>query len=179
MAKNSVHFILKGKDGYEKLSPLFERILLPVLMIVSSPQPRAADEKTQSEFEEAWKSWTCILDKKFEQLPADYIEHLKQVASIPTIRFDQVPEEDDLEMIVIANCNDLSKNRKPEGYLRKARVRIIFPMDRQEFYIQSYKDKLDLSLVAAYVKFVLDKGHIKYEFKEDDETTFDLYPKKR
>lgn len=82
-------------------------------------------------------------------------------------------------MIVLANCADLSMNRKPEGYLRKARVRMVFPIDRQEFYIQSYKDKLDLSLVAAYIKFVLDGAHLKYEFKEDDDTTFDLYPKKR
>lgn len=49
-------------------------------MIISTPQPRTADEKTQSEYTDSWKVWTMILDKKFEKLPKDYIESLKQVA---------------------------------------------------------------------------------------------------
>jgi hypothetical protein len=40
---------------------------------------------------------------------------------------DQVPEEEEFTMILHLNLDDLEQNRKPEGYIRKARVRIVFP----------------------------------------------------
>ena len=38
---------------------------------------------------------------------------------------DQVPDAEELQMIVNMNVSDLSENRKPEGYIRKARIRIL------------------------------------------------------
>jgi len=93
---------------------------------------------------------------------------------------DQLPEEEEMELIVRTNVDDLSIGRKPEGYLRKTRVRMVFPMDRKEFYIQSYNSKLvDLAMIADHVKSVLDGAKISYDYSEDDNISFDLNPKKR
>ena len=88
---------------------------------------------------------------------------------------DQVPEEEEFTMILNLNMDDLEQNRKPEGYIRKARVRIIFPMDRKEFYVQSYSPKhVDLDKVKSAVSSLLDGASVKYETSEDDDIKFDL-----
>ena len=93
---------------------------------------------------------------------------------------DQMPEEEEMEMIVRINLDDLERDRKPEGYLRKARVRIVFPIDRKEFYIQSYNSKLvDLALLSDHVQSVLRNAGISFDYSEDDAITFDINPKKR
>ena len=72
------------------------------------------------------------------------------------------------------------QDRKPEGYLRKARIRIVFPIDRKEFYIQSYNSKLvDLALLSDHVQSVLRNAGISFDYSEDDAITFDINPKKR
>ena len=127
MAKNSIHFVLKGSSSYKDLAPVFEDILKFSLQAV-----------------------------------------------------DQMPEEEEMEMIVRLNLEDLERDRKPEGYLRKARIRIVFPMDRKEFYIQSYNAKLvDLGLLSNHVKSVLAEAGIQFDYSEDDAITFDINPKKR
>ncbi len=92
---------------------------------------------------------------------------------------DQVPEEEELTMIVRLNLDDLEKNRKPEGYLRKARIRMVFPMDRKEFYFQSYNPKVvDLGKIRESVTEILTAGGVAFDVTEDDDIRFDLNPKK-
>lgn len=88
---------------------------------------------------------------------------------------DQVPDEEEFTMILNLNLDDLEQNRKPEGYLRKARVRIVFPMDRKEFYVQSYSPKIvDLATIKADIIDILEKAGIKFDCTEDDDIKFDL-----
>lgn len=88
---------------------------------------------------------------------------------------DQVPEEEEFTMILNLNLDDLEQNRKPEGYLRKARVRIVFPMDRKEFYVQSYSSKyVDLGRVKDNVSKILTDGSVKFDVTEDDDIKFEL-----
>ena len=89
------------------------------------------------------------------------------------IQADQVPEEEEFTMIL--NMDDLEQNRKPEGYIRKARVRIVFPMDRKEFYVQSYSPKhVDLDKVKNSVSLLLSDASVKFDVTEDDDIKFDL-----
>ncbi len=90
-------------------------------------------------------------------------------------RADQLPEEEEFTMILKLNLDDLEENRKPEGYLRKARVRIVFPLDRKEFYVQSYSPKLiDLSRIKENVSNILSTAGVKFDVTEDDDIKFDL-----
>ena len=91
------------------------------------------------------------------------------------IQADQVPEEEEFTMILNLNMDDLEQNRKPEGYIRKARVRIVFPMDRKEFYVQSYSPKhVDLDKVKTSVSSLLSGASVKFDVTEDDDIKFDL-----
>ena len=91
------------------------------------------------------------------------------------IQADQVPEEEEFTMILNLNMDDLEQNRKPEGYIRKARVRIIFPMDRKEFYVQSYSSKhVDLDTVKNSISSLLSAASVKFDVTEDDDIKFDL-----
>ena len=88
---------------------------------------------------------------------------------------DQVPEEEEFTMILHLNLDDLEQNRKPEGYIRKARVRIVFPLDRKEFYVQSYSPKVvNLSKIGEDVSAILNNGGISFDVTEDDDIKFDL-----
>lgn len=92
---------------------------------------------------------------------------------------DQVPEEEELTMIIQLNLDDLEKNRKPEGYIRKARIRMVFPLDRKEFYLQSYNPKIvDLGKIRETVSEILTRGGVGFDVTEDDDIPFDLPSKK-
>ena len=92
---------------------------------------------------------------------------------------DQVPEEEELTMIIQLNLDDLEKNRKPEGYIRKARIRMVFPLDRKEFYLQSYNPKIvDLGKIREPVSEILTRGGVGFDVTEDDDILFDLPSKK-
>lgn len=91
------------------------------------------------------------------------------------VQADQVPEEEEFTMILNLNMDDLEQNRKPEGYIRKARVRIVFPMDRKEFYVQSYSPKhVDLEKITNSVSSLLSGANVKFDVTEDDDIKFDL-----
>ena len=92
---------------------------------------------------------------------------------------DQVPEEEELTMIIQLNLDDLEKNRKPEGYIRKARIRMVFPLDRKEFYLQSYNPKIvDLGKIRETISEILTRGGVGFDVTEDDDILFDLPSKK-
>lgn len=92
---------------------------------------------------------------------------------------DQVPEEEELTMIIQLNLDDMEKNRKPEGYIRKARIRMVFPLDRKEFYLQSYNPKIvDLGKIRETVSEILTRGGVGFDVTEDDDILFDLPSKK-
>ncbi|MDD2626176.1 MAG: hypothetical protein PHT00_00635 [Candidatus Methanomethylophilus sp.] len=86
---------------------------------------------------------------------------------------DQLPEEEEiLEMLIQLNVEDLAQNRKPEGYVRKGRIRIVFPLDRKEFYLKSYSKTVDLGKIGDTVAKFLDDAGIKYSLAENDNSDF-------
>ena len=91
----------------------------------------------------------------------------------------QMPEEEEiLQMYIELNLADLSQNRKPEGYNRKGKVRLVFPMDRdpkdkKEFYLKSYEKVGDMKKIVGQYCEILDKAKIKYEI-HDEENYMDL-----
>lgn len=81
----------------------------------------------------------------------------------------QMPEEDEiLQMYIALNLADLELNRKPEGYNRKGKVRLVFPMDRKEFYLKTYEKFNNLNKIVTKYQAILDEGGIKYEIPDDD-----------
>ena len=84
--------------------------------------------------------------------------------------FQKPEDEESHEMFVYMNMADLQDNRKPEGYNRKAKYRLIFPTDNMEFYIRSFTAKpADLLSVAERVGAMLSAAGIRYEMAENQD----------
>lgn len=80
---------------------------------------------------------------------------------------DQVPEEDEvIQMLLKENMIDLNRGKKPEGYNRQGRMRLIFPMQEEdetlEFYIYGHyhsAKSLEVARVTESMgRFLKNKG---------------------
>ncbi len=88
----------------------------------------------------------------------------------------QEPDEADMcEMYVELNMQDIRENRKPEGYNRKAKYRLVFPIGRKEFYVKQMAMKPnDIKRIGTYINDYLSTAGIDYEMKYD--YTIDCIP---
>ncbi|MDR2698450.1 MAG: hypothetical protein LBB30_02065 [Candidatus Methanoplasma sp.] len=86
----------------------------------------------------------------------------------------QMPEEEEIfQMYVDMNMVDLERNRKPEGYNRKGKMRLIFPMGRKEFYLKTYNKATDMSKMTDLISNLLTSSGVKYEVLHNDRADFD------
>ena len=84
--------------------------------------------------------------------------------------FQKPEDEENHEMFVYMNMADLQDNRKPEGYNRKGKFRLIFPTDRMEFYVRSFTAKPpDLQSVAERIGEMLSAAGIKYTMEQNQD----------
>lgn len=75
---------------------------------------------------------------------------------------DQMPEEKEiLSMFIEINMTDLRANRKPEGYNRKGRMRLLFPIGRKEMYISGNSSSTEIVRVTERLSKMLQKKGIK------------------
>ncbi len=79
---------------------------------------------------------------------------------------DQMPEDDDvLQMFIQLNQVDLNKNGKPEGYNRKGRMRLVFPLNRKEFYIRAMTKSSEVVRITEKISKILSKGGVDHELE--------------
>ena len=72
-------------------------------------------------------------------------------------------------MFIQLNMADLEQDRKPEGYNRKGKYRLIFPLDRMEFYLRTYTAKPpELRRTGEKIAEMLSTANVKYEVTEND-----------
>lgn len=82
----------------------------------------------------------------------------------------QLPEEQELvRMVIRQDQRDLEKNRKPEGYNRQGKVRMIFPLtDGQvRFYIYRGSRSEEIGLVAEIISKLLAKRRLRHRIEWD------------
>ena len=85
----------------------------------------------------------------------------------------QMPEEEEiLQMLIDLNVSDLEQNRKPEGYNRKGKVRLVFPIDRDEFYIKTFIKTQDLTHIAKNISDMLTAAGVKFTTTQNDDVEF-------
>ncbi len=85
--------------------------------------------------------------------------------------FQSDEDEESREMFIDMNMADLELNRKPEGYNRKGKYRLIFPIGSKEFYITSTVAKpSEVKKVGDRIKEILSTASsIKFETSAGDE----------
>lgn len=82
----------------------------------------------------------------------------------------QMPPEDDIvQMFVKLNQMDLEKNRKPEGWNRRGRIRMVFPIsDKPQLYLRTQLKSAELVRVTELLSSLLKKAKITHKVKYDD-----------
>ncbi|MGN1045388.1 MAG: hypothetical protein ACI4Q9_05480 [Candidatus Methanomethylophilaceae archaeon] len=84
---------------------------------------------------------------------------------------NEASDEENRDMFVQLNRQDLEENRKPEGYNRKGKYRLIFPMDRMEMYIKSTSNGIkpaDLKRVGEKIQEILSASGLRFTTAEND-----------
>jgi len=77
---------------------------------------------------------------------------------------DQMPEDEEvLQMFIHLNQTELQKNSKPEGYNRKGRMRLVFPLTRKEFYIRGMTKSSEVVRITEKLSRILTKGGVDHE----------------
>lgn len=78
----------------------------------------------------------------------------------------QVPEDEDvLKMFIFLNQSELEKNRKPEGYNRKGRMRLVFPLDRKEFYIRGASKSNEVVRITEKLSRILKAAKVEHDLE--------------
>ena len=82
----------------------------------------------------------------------------------------QMPPEDDIiRMFVKLNLIDLEKNRKPEGWNRRGRVRMVFPItDQPQMYLRASLKSAEVVRITESISAMLKKAKIAHKVKYDD-----------
>jgi hypothetical protein len=102
-----------------------------------------------------WKSLAPV----FNNLLRDF---LKESGQMP-------PEEDIIKMFVKLNMIDLEKNRKPEGWNRRGRVRMVFPIaDQPQMYLRASMKSAEVVRITESMSAMLKKAKISHKVKYDD-----------
>ena len=95
----------------------------------------------------------------------------------------QMPEEEEYaRMLIKANMKDLQNNRKPEGYNRQGRVRMIFPLSKDKlvrFYIYRNSKSEEIGHLANILSKVLSQKRLKHKIDWDKMILHALKDKKK
>jgi len=79
---------------------------------------------------------------------------------------DQVPEDPEImQMFIHLNMMDLEANRKPEGYNRKGRMRLIFPTNRMELYVKGSSKSGEVVRVTEKLSKMLIRNGMDHELE--------------
>lgn len=102
-----------------------------------------------------------MLDDKVEF--RDLAEVFPEVLTTFLEETNQMPDDDDvLQMFIFLNQRALENNEKPEGYNRKGRMRMVFPIGRKQFYIKSIAASSEVVRLGERISKILSKAGIKH-----------------
>gem|GEM_PF-213600 len=79
---------------------------------------------------------------------------------------NQLPDDDDvLQMFIYLNQRALDKNEKPEGYNRKGRMRMVFPIGSNQFYIKSVAASTEVGRMGEKLSKILANAGVKHSLE--------------
>ena len=83
---------------------------------------------------------------------------------------DQMPDEDEvLQMFMRINMMDIEKNRKPEGYNRRGRMSMVFPLTpgKKQLYIRADSKTAETIRITERLSKILKKAGIHHTVEWD------------
>lgn len=105
-----------------------------------------------------------VLDDKVEY--KDLAEAFPDILKTFLEETGQTPEDEDvLNMFVYLNVSELERNRKPEGFSRKGRMRLVFPLHQKEFYIRGPSKSNEVVRITEKLSRILKKANVDHELE--------------
>jgi len=99
----------------------------------------------------------------------DLVPAFPDILKMFLMETDQMPEDEEILMMFIElNMADLERNMKPEGYNRRGRMRMVFPADRNEFYIKATGKGVDVARVGERISEMLSASGVQYKTVNND-----------
>lgn len=96
----------------------------------------------------------------------DIAEVFPEVLKMFLEETDQVPEDPEImQMFIHLNLVELQANRKPEGYNRKGRMRLMFPTNRKEFYVKGSSKSGEVVRVTEKISRLLTRNGLDHELE--------------
>ncbi|OPX57291.1 MAG: hypothetical protein A4E29_01811 [Methanomassiliicoccales archaeon PtaB.Bin134] len=96
----------------------------------------------------------------------DIAEVFPEVLKMFLEETDQVPEDPEImQMFIHLNLVELQANRKPEGYNRKGRMRLMFPTNRKEFYVKGSSKSGEVVRVTEKISKLLTRNGLDHELE--------------
>jgi len=96
---------------------------------------------------------------------------------------NQTPEEEEYaRMLIKSNMKDLEANRKPEGYNRQGRVRMIFPISKDRvvrFYVYRSSKSEEIGRLAHLISKLLNQKRLKHKIDWDKMVLYILKERKK
>ncbi len=84
--------------------------------------------------------------------------------------FQNEEDEESREMFIELNMSDIMLNRKPEGYNRKGKYRLIFPIGVKGFYIRTTIGKPnEIKRVAEDISDILSTSKVKFKLENGED----------
>jgi len=80
-------------------------------------------------------------------------------------------EPDHRDVIIMLNMLDIKNNRKPEGYTREGKLRLIFPLNRKEItilaslpenYVRDVSEDISKYLASKKIRHILEFDQMRY-----------------
>ena len=106
-------------------------------------------------------------DFQYKDLAPIYEEILRFIIK-ESEHFQETDEEEMVEMYIELNMQDINANRKPEGYNRKGKYRLVFPMNAKEFYIIAFSQKAsEIKHISETISEFLSTASIPFEKRND------------
>jgi len=68
-------------------------------------------------------------------------------------------------MFIQLNQSELERNQKPEGYNRKGRMRLVFPLDQKEFYIRGNSKSNEVVRISEKISRMLNGASVSHELE--------------
>ncbi len=91
-----------------------------------------------------------------------------------------VDEPETVDVIVEENLVDLRHNRKPEGFNREGKMRIVVPLsDRREFFIYRGVYNDEIRVITEKISSFLARNGIKHKVEWNDMLLYEMKKRRR
>jgi hypothetical protein len=114
------------------------------------------------------ESGHIIFKDKFKY--KDLQDCFEEIMTVFLEETDQIPDEDEiLQMFLKINMMDIEKNRKPEGYNRRGRMRLVFPLTKgkKQFYVRADSKTTEVVRITERLSKILKKAGVAHAVEWD------------